>query len=158
MAIKRSLLAIYLDTTPSSTATYVLEGKGVDEMGIDMSPKTESYTDVTQDTATTDLVGYEPKSTGKKRVDKSDAAFTYLNTLRRNRSVGADAITNIVIVDLWETPTAGAYPAEKQSVTVSVSSWGGSGGDNLTLEYEYGFRGDATKGTFNPTTKTFTAS
>ena len=155
MAIKRSLHAIYVNTTPSATATYVLEGKGVDALTVDMSPKTETNQDITQDTATTDIVGYEPKSGVSKRADTTDPLFTYLNTMRVNRAIGAAAVTNIIVVDLWGTAVGGAYPAEKQSVSISINSWGGDGGGNMVIEYEYGYRGDATKGTFNPTTKAF---
>lgn len=155
---KRTLQAVYIDTTPSTTATYALLGKGVDDSTVDYGPKTETFQDIISDTATTNLIGYEPKISHSMKFDKADPAFVYLNGLRRARAILSAADTSIILVDLWATAVAGAYPAEKQSVNISFSKYGGAGGESLVVDYDINFKGDAVLGTFNPTTKTFTAA
>ena len=58
---KRSQFYTFLNTTPSAASpTWVREGKGASEMTVSMNPQTTTVQDVTQDTASTDVPGYQP--------------------------------------------------------------------------------------------------
>lgn len=158
MSVARSKQAIYMNTTPDSTATYNLVGKGVSEATIAYNPQTQTEQDIISDTASTDLTGYQPSVPLKIKIDSADAVFVFLDSLRTERAILSDAVTDIILVDTFKTAVTGAYPAEKQSVTVQVDDWGGAAADPLGLGVTLSYRGNATKGTFNPTTKAFVAS
>ncbi|MEG1719878.1 MAG: hypothetical protein RR306_06090 [Clostridia bacterium] len=88
---------------------------------------------------------------------KGDEIFQYFNTLiRKKRAVLDECCTDIVMVELFETATAGEYPAEKQNVSIQIDTYGGPAADPLTIAFTVNFRGDGSMGTFNPTTKKFT--
>lgn len=158
MAEKRSLQAIYLNTGTTGTPDFALVGTGVADLSIDYGPKTTTEQDISSDTASTELTGYEPKAAVKQNAKKGDDVYDYVNNLRVTRAILDASVTEIVMVDLYQTAVSGAYPAERQSVTVMIDKYGGKGGDPLSIDYTLAFRGDSTAGTFNPTTKTFTAS
>lgn len=60
------------------------------------------------------------------------------------------------MVDIFETATGGAYPAQKQPVSIQIDSYGGAAADPLSIGYTINWRGNGETGTFNPETKTFT--
>lgn len=156
MAEKRSDSKIFLNTGTIAVPVYSLLGTGVSDLSIDYSPKTTTEQDITADTASTELTGYEPKAGIKQNAKKGDPVFDFVNALRVGRKIGTNAVTTMIIVDTFQTATAGAYPAEKQEVTVAIDKYGGKGGDPLSIDYTIMYRGDAVAGTFNPTTKAFT--
>jgi hypothetical protein len=59
---------------------------------------------------------------------------------------------------MYETPTTGAYPAEKQNVSIQMEDFGGEGGEAAKINFTINFQGDPILGTFNPTTKAFVAA
>lgn len=65
--------------------------------------------------------------------------------------------TDIVEVKLWENGTADAFPAVKEECYIEVSSYGGDT-TGYQIPFNVHYTGIKTKGTFNPTTKAFTAS
>ena len=65
--------------------------------------------------------------------------------------------TDIVEVKLWETDTSDAFPAVKEDCYIEVSSYGGDT-TGYQIPFNVHYTGIKTKGTFNPTTKAFTAS
>ena len=68
-----------------------------------------------------------------------------------------DLKTDIVEVKLWETESSGAYPAVKEECYVEVSSYGGDT-TGYQIPFNVHYTGVKTTGTFNVSTKTFTAS
>jgi hypothetical protein len=158
MAIARLKQAVYVNTTPAATASYNIAGKGVADATIAYNPQTTTEQDVVSATANTDLTGYQPTLPMSQKFAADDPVYLFIDGLRMNRSVLADAETDIILVDTFKTAVSGAYPAEKQKVSVQVDDYGGAASDPLTISYTFNFKGDAVKGTFNPTTKAFTAA
>lgn len=157
MAEKRSTFALFINTTPSSeTATYALVGDGVTELSISYNPQTSTEQYIHQDTATTELTGYQPNAPVTAQVVKGNAAFEYINDLRRRLPIGSDAHTDIIMVDIFEAATGGAYPAQKQPVSIQIDSYGGSAADPLSIGYTINWRGNVQTGTFNPSNLEFT--
>ena len=71
------------------------------------------------------------------------------------------AESDIILADAWDVATAGdvtAIPAEKQSVSIQIDNYGGAASSPLSIGYTLNFKGDSVAGTFNATTKTFTAT
>ena len=70
--------------------------------------------------------------------------------------VGADAITSYVRVRV--SGAGPEYPAVRRRCVVSVGGTGGDAGSNVTDTLTLGGRGDGEAGTFNVTTRKFTAT
>lgn len=157
--VKRSLQATYLNVAGSGSETpkYALLGVNVSDLSISYNPQTTTDQDIVSDSASTDLTGYQPSAAVSQSATKGDEVYDYVNVLRRKRAILADSYSDIILVDLYETPASGsAYPAEKQPVSIQIDTYGGPGTDPLSIEYTLNFRGNAAQGTFNPETKAFT--
>lgn len=156
--IKSSQVKLFLNTTPESTATYSLIGDGVKSFKINYNPKTTEEHYVHQDNGSTSVDSYTPTVPIEMTAKVGDAAFEFIDSLRKARAVGADAETDLVSVWLYETPTAGAYPAERQPVSIQIDDITVEGGTPVSINYTINYVGDKTDGAFNPTTSAFTAS
>lgn len=155
--IKRSLFAIFMNTTPSETATYARMGQGITSHKVDYNPETSDETYVSEDSGTTDVESYKPTIPTQQTAIKGDEVFDYVDGLRKKRAVMGDARTDIVMVNLYEEPSGGAYPAEKNEASIQIDDFGGDGGKSVEVNYTVNMVGDPIQGTFDPTTKTFTA-
>lgn len=158
MSEARKNQAIYMNTTPSAGAgseTWSLVGVGVNELSIEYNPQTTTEQDIVSATADTEITGYQPTAGASQKVNKGDPVYNFVNGLRKKRALLGDSQTDIIMVDLYETESGGAYPAEKQVVSISIDNYGGAASDPLSIGYTINFKGDSTIGTFNPSTKTF---
>jgi hypothetical protein len=158
MTVKRSEFALYLDTTPAAAETWSLVGDGITTASVNYNPQTTEETYIHQDSGTTEIESYRPTMPVEAIAKDGDAVFEFVDGLRQARAVLDAAKTDAVMVYLYETPTAGAYPAERQQVSIQIDSFGGDGGQSARINYTVNFLGDPTPGTFNPTTSTFTAT
>lgn len=157
--IKRSLFALFLNTAPGTaeTATYALMGKGITSQKVDYNPETSTETYVSDDSATTDVESYAPSVSTQQTAIVGDPVFDFVDGLRNDRAVLEAAQTDLVMVNLYGTATVEAYPAEKNTVSIQVDDFGGDGGKSVEINYTVNMIGNPVKGTFNPTTKAFTA-
>ncbi len=156
MAEKRSAFKMFLNTTPDTTETYSIIGPGVTELTISYNPQTSTEQYIHEDTATTELTGYQPNAPVTAQVVKGDPAFEFVNKIRKGLLIGSDAHTDVVLVDIFEKQTSGAYEATKQPVSIQIDSYGGAATDPLSIGYTINWRGSGVAGTFNPDTKAFT--
>lgn len=158
--IKRSQLATFLNTTPGGASeTWVRFGKGVTSQSIAYNPtiNTEQYID--EDNATSSVDSYAPTINTPLVCYKGEPVFEYVNGLRRNRAIGNDAITDILIVEIYDK-TGDNYVAEKQHCAIAVTDFGGESGNPVSLTFDINYIGDPIKGncTITNGTPTFTAS
>ncbi len=157
MSEKRSAFLLFINTTPKAEAgTYSLVGDGVTELTISYNPQTNTEQYIHQDTANTELTGYQPNAPVTSQVVKGDPAFEFVNEMRKSLPIGSDAHTDIVMIDIFDQPTGNAYPATKQPVSIQIDSYGGVASDPLFIGYTINWRGNSTAGTFNRETKAFT--
>lgn len=157
MAEKRSGFLLFLDTEPKGSAPeWALVGEGVTELSISYNPQTNTEQYIHQDTANTELTGYQPNAPVTAQVVKGDPAFDFINEMRKKLPIGPDAHTSIVMVDIFEEPTGSNYPATKQPVSIQIDTYGGPATDPLSVGYTINWLGNGEEGTFNPDTKTFT--
>lgn len=156
MAEKRSAFKTFLNTTPSSEATYSIIGPGVTELSIAYNPQTSTEQYIHEDSATTELTGYQPNAPVTAQAVKGDPTFEFINEMRKTLPIGSDAHTDVVLVDIFGKQTGGKYEATKQPVSIQIDSYGGSATDPLSIGYTINWRGSGTRGTFDPDTKTFT--
>lgn len=156
--VKRSQFKTFLNVDTSEDPTWALLGDGITTGKINMNPQTLEETYIHEITGYTEIESYRPTLPLEMTCKAGDAAFDYVDNLRVTRAVLADAHTEIVNVWLYETAVNGAYPAEKQAVSIQVDDFGGDGGTVNKMNFTVNYLGTPVIGTFNPTTLTFTAN
>lgn len=154
--IKRSLLATFLNTGTSEEPVWSLIGDGVTEQTISYNPQTNDETYINQNSGVTDVESYKPTISNPMTAMKGDEVFEYVDALRIKRAVLDESVTEILIVYLYKTAAEGAYPAERNRCGIQINDFGGAGGESAKLNFTVNLQGDATHGTFNPSTKAFT--
>ncbi len=156
--VKRSQYQTFLNTTPDSTATYKLIGDGVTTGTVNYNPKTSEETYIHEDSATIAVESYAPTLPIEATAINGDYVFEFIDALRIARAVLDDAETDIVNVWMYETGGPTAYPAEKQSVSIQIDTFGGDGGQAVKINFTINFIGAPVPGTFNASNSTFTPS
>lgn len=156
---KRSSYYTFLNIGTAESPEWAREGKFADELTAQMNPQTTTTQDVTQDTAETDITGYQPSIGLSKSVSITDPTFKFIDNIRRKRAILSDAYTQLLNVDVFNPNEDGSYPAELQDVSIQIDNFGGSASNPLTIGYTYNYRGDPVPGkaTISGGTVTFTA-
>ena len=158
MTVKRSQFATYLNTGTIGTPVWDLLGDGITSASISYNPQTSEEVYIHQDSGTVEVESYKPNMPVEAICKDGDDAWEYLDTMRKARATLSDAVTEIVNVWMYETPTAGAYPAEKQGCSIQFDEFGGDGGSSNKMSFTINYQGDPVVGTFNPTTLAWVAS
>ena len=155
--VKRSEFATFINTGTPSVPDWALLGEGIVSGTLNYNPQTTTEAYINQDAATTDIDSYQPSFPVEASHIEGNDAIDYLDGLRNAGPPVLDAaVTEIVNVRLYETPTVGEYPAHKQDVSVQFDSYGGDGGTAAKLNCTLNYRDDPVAGTFNPVTLAFT--
>lgn len=134
--IKRSQFKNFLDITPSSTATWKLEGVGVSEAGIDYNPSSEREKWIIEDNARTDHTDNQKTTSISKKTYKGDPVFEFVNAGRDKLNYK----THILEVDSWNG-TGNTYPAKYSNGTILITHYEGS-----QIEYDLNYDGDPVEG------------
>lgn len=149
---KRKELAFFYKTEN----TLEIIGKGIEEASISPSAEIESVTDILGNTETT-LSSYE-KTTDLDPVylEGGNKFSEWLDTLEETDAILDDAVGTFVVVKLYKTTEETKYVAWEQQAVVELTGFGGdTKGVNLPCTLHW--IGERTMGTFNPSTKQFTA-
>lgn len=155
--VKRSQFKTYLNTGTLPSPTWSLIGSGVTSALVNYNPKTLEETYIDEDSASISIESYAPTMPVEMTANNGNAAFEYLDGLRKGRSVLGDTETEVVNIWLYETPAGGYYHAEKQSVSIQVDDFGGDGGASAKLNYTINYIGEPTIGIFDPVNLVFEA-
>ena len=158
MAIKRSKLLHFMNTTPSTTATYYLMNTGITSLSINKNPTYLEEGYIADEVGSKQLESLAPEFTFEINMDATDEVSKFLTLLEWNDKTLTDVETDIVSVQYWKTPTGTAYPAKKYKVSVSVETIGDEALKTLKHSVTCGVMGDAVFGTFDVSTKAFSAS
>ncbi len=157
--MKRPELQHFIDTSMNgSTASYHLLGEGIDSLSEEFNAEEETEQWINQYNGTTDIKSYTPSiSFDIQDVDQDDTdLMDWIYKMIDELPTGKSAVTNYVRARVKGSgPT---YPAVKRNCSVSVSSTGGDAGGNVINSITLGGRGDGIVGTFNASTKVFTAT
>ena len=135
--IKRSQFLTYLDTTPTSTATYAILGVGIDEYATSYNPQVDTEKWIIEDNARNDHTSNQKQGSVTQRCYKNDPCFEFIASGRDKLNY----VTNILDIDTWGG-TAGAYPAKLSSGLIAVTSYSGE-----EIEYDLYYNGDPVEGT-----------
>lgn len=157
--VMRYQTADYLNVGTSDAPEWALMGVGFNSLDESPNAQTDQKTYINQKNSSSSVVGYEPQFPFDADFIKDETAIKTLWDIARNRKTGSDAELEYVRVDLYDpdSTTTGTYPARKFTVSVEVSDMKGDGGDPQTLSGNLNQVGDHIDGTFDTTTKTFTA-
>lgn len=156
--IERKYLAHFIDAsfgTGSATPNYVRLGADLEEYNLDMNPDIEVSKNILGD-STIKHNGYEPQSS----VDTfyavtGDALFETLSDIANERKTGDDCKTTAVDVLLNDKGVV--TWAYREDVMVVPTSMGGDT-SGVQVPFSVYYCGNRTKGTFDVTKKTFTAT
>lgn len=155
--IARKLVQDFINCTPSSTATYEVLGADLEELSIEFSADIEKKSNILGQNSI-NLKSYEKEASVEPFIADTDSdLFKFLQDIIDNDKVLDDVKTDVVRVKLYENATSGAYPATKEEVYIEVVSAGGDT-TGYQIPFNIHYTGIKTEGTFNPSTKTFTAT
>lgn len=153
----------FLGITESDSEVFHMMFLRADSSTIDAGANTETINDVTQKTQAEEIASYSPTMAYSGLFLADDPVCRALESLFRNRAVGADTHFNLVEIDTWnETSTAGTYVAYKTDVSIAIGSFTNEAGGKRRIEATISYTGDPVDGTatYNADTgiATFTAN
>lgn len=154
--IERKYMAHYINTAATGEAEYVRLGKDLEEYSPEMSANVEKKGNILGETSVL-VTKYEKSGTVEPYyAEKGDPLFERLQAIIDGGLVLDDCNTDIVEVKLWETATGGAFPATKEKAVIEVTSYGGDN-SGYQIPFNIHYTGEKEEGTFNVTSKAFTA-
>lgn len=137
--VERSKFLTFIDTTPSSTATWKILGIGVTDFGIDYNPQVDTEKWIIEDNARVDHSANEKSGSVTQTAYKNDPLFEFVNAGRDKLNYK----THILDIDMWNGDGTN-YPATMSDAKIVVTSYMGEKGQ---IEYDIHYEGDATPGT-----------
>lgn len=154
--IARKLVQDFINCAPEGTAKYEVLGTDIEKLSVEFSADIEKKKNILGEESIS-LRGYEKEASVDPFIADSESdLFKFLQDIIDNEKVLDDVKTDVVRVKLYETVTSGAYPAIKEEVYIEVVSAGGDT-TGYQIPFNIHYTGIRTEGTFNPTTKSFTA-
>lgn len=155
--ITRKELALFIDATPSATATYISLGDDIEEQNVDMNSEVESKTNIKGESSINITNGTRTTSIEPYIAEVGSALHDYLQAIIDDQKELDDLTTTIVEVQKWTTPTLLVYTAIQKEVKVEITSYGGDT-VGYQIPFNLHFTGTQTKGTFDLADDTFTAA
>ena len=112
-----------------------------------------------EDSATTNLDSYAVNISTPQTAYAGNAVFDYVDNLRQNRAVGADAQAEVLLVYAYAKDGENTYKAERNNAVLQIDDFGGEGGGSVVLNYTVNLNGNPILGTATVEggTVTFTA-
>lgn len=150
--------AHYFDIGTSQTPNVVLGGV-ITQLDENSNPTESEKQYIHQKTKTTKVTGFNDEFPITSDLVKGDEVSEYFYGIFRDRKTGTNAQVIHYIVELWNpTETANVYKARKQVQTVSISGKTANPGEEITFNGTLKGVSDFVDGTFNISTKAFTAT
>ena len=151
--MERSWLAHYIDASfNGTTENYIRLGQDLEEYSIEMNPDVEQKKNIIGENSV-NIKGYEPQSSVDPYYAYSgDPLYERLAEIINNRSTGSALETTVI--DVLVNSSKECVWAYKENVVVVPQSIGGE--DGVQIPFDIYYKGNRTKGTFDPSTKKFT--
>lgn len=147
----------YIDKSETTTAEYVRIGEGVTSMAPSNNPITDTKHYINYKNSTTKVLGFGKQWALSMERFTGDDANDFIAGL--SEKTGQEVVTTLVIVEHHDSAAVTAKPATRYEVTVVVGGEGAiTGGAAMDMDVTIYANGDGVEGTFNETTKAFTAS
>lgn len=156
--IERKYMAHFINGAAPSTQEAVYErlGKDLEEFSPELSAQVDIKKNILGETSVL-ISSYEKTgSVESYYAEKGSVLFTRLQGIIDGNLVLDDVKTDVVEVKLWENGEGGVYPAVREEAYIEVTSYGGDT-TGYQIPFTIHYTGNKTAGTFNVSTKTFTA-
>ena len=154
--VERKYLAHFIDSSfGDATTTYVRLGKDLEEYNIELNPDIETKSNILGESSNV-VKGYEPTgSVDTFYAYEGDPMFTQLAKIVNERLTGT--ALQATVVDVLVDSTGTVTWAYREDVVVLPQSIGGDGA-GVQIPFEINYNGNRTAGTFDMSTKAFTAT
>lgn len=154
--IERKYLAHYIDAGNPGAEEYQRLGKDLEEYSPSMSAQVDTKKNILGETSIL-ISGYEKTATVEPYyAEAGDLLFEKLQAIIDEGKILDDLKTSVVEVKLWEDKGEGVYGACLEDAYIEVTSYGGDT-TGYQIPFTIHYTGNKVKGTFNVSTKTFTA-
>ncbi|MBQ7345478.1 MAG: hypothetical protein IJW45_05390 [Oscillospiraceae bacterium] len=155
--IERKYLAHFIDTAvPGEDAVYERLGKDLEEFSPELSAQVDKKKNILGETSVT-ISSYEKSASVEPYyAEVGSGLFQRLQGIIDGGLVLDDLRSHVVEVKLWETAEGGVYPAVLEEVYIEVTSYGGDT-TGYQIPFTVHYTGVKVKGTFDVTTRAFTA-
>lgn len=156
---QRRMQANYLNcSNDGKTKAFALLGVGAKTLDENPSAQTKSRKYVCDKSATKSISGYDWNTAFDIDQIREQDAINFIVNIGENQLVGEDAETEYVVVDLdqKDAATDTSYHARKFNVAIEVASFTNDDGE-MGCRGNFLGKGDPVEGTFDTSTKTFTA-
>ncbi len=162
--VQRHQFADYLNVSKTETPEFRLMGTGFTTLNESPNAQTETKKYVNEKSSTTTVTEYQTQFPYESDLIADEKCVIALYEVGRNHATGSDAQKDYVRVELWNPvvdDTTGEastteFAARKFVVSVEVSSIEGE--TDMKISGNLNAVGDPIEGTFNVTSKTFTAA
>ena len=156
--IERKYMAHFINAAKNGEeAVFERLGQDLEEFSPEMSAQVETKKNILGQSSVL-ISGYEKTAAVEPFYAQSGSKlFERLQEIIDGDLVLDELKAEVVDVKLWETDDTGAYPAVKEVVFLEVTSYGGDT-TGYQIPFTIHYTGEKVKGTFNVTTKTFTAA
>ena len=155
--IERKYMAHFINATKDDAAAYERLGQDLEEFSPEMAAQVETKKNILGESSIL-ISGYEKTAAVEPfYAQKGSALFERLQAIIDGDLVLDELKADVVDVKLWDEQSAGAYPAVKETVYLEVNSYGGDT-TGYQIPFTIHYTGEKVKGTFNLSTKTFTAA
>ena len=156
--IERKYLAHYINAAAlgAEATSYERLGKDLEEFSPELSAQVDTKKNILGETSVL-ISSYEKTgSVEPYYAEEGSDLFTRLQDIIDSSRVLDELKTDVVEVKLWENAGEDVYPAIREEVYIEVTSYGGDT-TGYQIPFTLHFTGNKVKGTFNVSTKTFTA-
>ena len=151
----RKFLAHYINVGDLQVA-YERLGKDLEEFSPELAAQVETKRNILGETSIL-ISGYEKTGAVEPYyAEEGSGLFAKLQAIIDDNKVLDDLKTDVVEVKLWENQNGSVYSAIKEEVYIEVTSYGGDT-TGYQIPFTLHYTGVKTKGTFDVSTKTFTA-
>ncbi len=144
--IKKHLIALFVDTSDSSTPAFKRIKKST-ELTIAMNAETEDYDYIADEYPTTEIEKYKPSIEQPLKMIAGEDDFEYFFEFFRDMKVGDDAKTKAMVVFLFDNQGTDQSPAYGAWLTTATITMNEMNGNDSELNFQIGFGGDTKVGT-----------
>jgi hypothetical protein len=150
-------MAHYINASKTGEAVYERLGQDLEEFSPEMSAQVETKKNILGENSIL-ISGYEKTAAVEPFYAQAGSAlFERLQEIIDGDLVLDALKADVVDVKLWDAESEGTYPAVKEAVFIEVTSYGGDT-TGYQIPFTLHYTGEKVKGTFNVSTKTFTAA
>lgn len=156
--IERKYLAHFINTAANGAeAAYERLGKDLEEFSPELAAQVDTKKNILGESSIV-ISGYEKTANVEPfYADEGSALFQRLQEIVDNGLVMDELKTDVVEVKMWDKQDGSAYPAVKEEAYIEVTNYGGDT-SGYQISFALHFTGNKVKGSFDVSTKTFTAT